>query len=153
GRFRRQAGALRKARRCFLAPTRPETPRKAFREPVDRGRQKGDLVRMPERRWTIVIVPSDNEGTRTFSVTDSFRKAALWTAGIAVGVVLTAAVYLFTPYVSPAARIAQAENERLRAQLELIDGKLAALTDTIAQLGVRDLQMRALVGLTPDSLS
>src|SRR5581483_63944 len=73
--------------------------------------------------------------------------------GIAVGVVLTAAVYLFTPYVSPAARIAQAENERLRAQLELIDGKLAALTDTIAQLGVRDLQMRALVGLTPDSLS
>lgn len=108
---------------------------------------------MPERRWTIVIVPSDNEGTRTFSVTESGRKVLLWSAGIAACLVLAAAVYLFTPYVTPAARIAQAENERLRSQLESIDAKLAALTDTIAQLGARDQQMRALVGLAPDSSS
>lgn len=110
-------------------------------------------MKMPERRWTIVIVPSDNEGTRTFSVTASGRKALLWAAGVGAGLVLAAVGYLFTPYVTPAARIAQAENERLRAQLALIDGKLAALTDTIAQLAARDQQMRALVGLPPDSSS
>ncbi|MCC7194954.1 MAG: M23 family metallopeptidase [Gemmatimonadaceae bacterium] len=105
---------------------------------------------MPGRRWTIVIVPSDNEGTRSFSVTDSGRKALLWGAGIAAGLIVAAGAYLFTPYTTPAARLAQLENVRLRAQLESIDARLVTLTDTISQLDARNEQMLALIGLGTD---
>jgi murein DD-endopeptidase MepM/ murein hydrolase activator NlpD len=106
---------------------------------------------MPGRRWTILIVPSDNEGTRSFTVTESGRKTLLWVAGIAAGIVLVAAAYLFTPYATPAGRLAQAENERLRSELASINAKLATLNDTISALSERDGQMRVLVGLAPDS--
>ena len=106
---------------------------------------------MPERRWTVLIVPSDNEGTRSFSFGEGARKAALWSAGLAAAVVLTAVVYLFTPYATPAGRATLAENARLRSELQNIDVRLTALVDTIAELGERDRQLRTLVGLAPDT--
>lgn len=106
---------------------------------------------MPKRRWTVLIVPSDNEGTRSFSFGEGTRKAALWTAGMAAAVVLTAAVYLFTPYATPAGRATLSENARLRSELQEIDLQLIALADTIRELGERDRQLRTLVGLAPDT--
>lgn len=107
---------------------------------------------MSERRWTILIVPSDNEGTRTLEITERARKAALWTLGIAAGVVLTAVIYLFTPYATPAARLAQAEGARLRAELDGVGIRLAALTDTLKSLGERDRQLRLMIGTATDSI-
>lgn len=107
---------------------------------------------MPERRWTILIVPSDNEGTRTFEITERGRKTLLWGVGIAAGMVVTAVAYLFTPYATPAARLAQAESTRLRAELDGVDARLAALTDTLKSLGERDHQLRLYVGMASDSI-
>lgn len=106
---------------------------------------------MPERRWTVLIVPSDNERTRSFSFGEGARKAALWSAGLAAAVVLTAVVYLFTPYATPAGRATLAENARLRSELQDIDIRLSALVDTISELGERDRQLRSLVGLAADT--
>ncbi len=108
---------------------------------------------MPQRRWTIVIVPSDNEGTRSFGITERGRRTLLWAAGFAAATLVAAAVYLFTPYATPAGRLAIAENARLRAELSGIDQQLAALTDTLAEIGARDRQLRMMVGLAPDSAS
>lgn len=106
---------------------------------------------MAKRRWTILIVPSDNEHTRSFSVDESTRKLILWAAGIAGAIVIAAVVHLFTPFTTPAGRAMLAENARLRAELEGIETRLTALVDTMAQLDERDRQLRSLVGLGPDS--
>ena len=43
------------------------------------------------------------------------------------------------------------ENERLRAELQGIDTRIAALSDTLAAIGIRDQQIRLLAGLPGDS--
>lgn len=107
---------------------------------------------MPERRWTILIVPSDNEGTRSFDVTERGRKTLVWGLGAAAGMVVAAVAYLFTPYATPAARLAQAESARLRTELDGVDARLTALTDTLTSLGKRDHQLRLFVGMAADSI-
>ena len=105
----------------------------------------------PKRSWTILIVPSDNEPSRSFEVSETGRKAMLWGAG-AIGAVVTAAlVFLFTPYTTPGNQLLVAENARLRAQLEGIDTRLAALADTLKDIGDHDRQIRALAGMPDDT--
>ncbi len=113
------------------------------------------LTRPPRsgRSWTILIVPSDNTRTRSFTVGEAGRKSLLWVSGVAGALVLAAGIYLFTPYASPAARVLLAENERLRAQMDGIDAKMVALADTINAIGQRDLEIRALAGMPEDSLA
>jgi murein DD-endopeptidase MepM/ murein hydrolase activator NlpD len=105
----------------------------------------------PQRRWTILIVPSDNEAPRSFDVSDTGRKAILWTAGLLGALVLTAGVYLFTPYFTPGSRMLVAENARLREQLEGIETRIASLADTLNEIGARDAQIRALAGMPDDT--
>ncbi len=105
------------------------------------------------RSWTILIVPSDNERPRSITVTEGTRKIALWSAGILGAIVLTATVYLFTPYASPAARLLMAENTRLRAQIDGIDASIAALADTLKQIDNRDREIRALANMPDDTSS
>lgn len=108
---------------------------------------------MPERRWTILIVPSDNGKAREFTVTDRTRRTLLWGAASGVATVLAAIVYLATPFATPASRALMAENSRLRSQLATLDQRLMALGDTIALLGRRDQEIRAFAGLPEDSLA
>jgi murein DD-endopeptidase MepM/ murein hydrolase activator NlpD len=105
----------------------------------------------PGKSWTIVIVPSDNEGARTYSVTEGGRKAILWGVGVAAAMVMAAGVYLFTPYATPANQMMMAENARLKAQLEGIDDRLLALADTIDEITARDRQIRALADMPDDT--
>ena len=106
---------------------------------------------MPQRRWTILVVPSDNEGTRSFTVGEAGRKTLLWAGGFAGAVIVAAVVYLFTPYATPGGRLAMSENSRLRAELEAVDARLTALSDTLIDISARDRQLRMMVGLAPDS--
>jgi murein DD-endopeptidase MepM/ murein hydrolase activator NlpD len=103
------------------------------------------------RSWTILIVPSDNEAPRSFEVSDAGRKAALWGLGAMAAIVLTAGVYLFTPYLTPGNQMLMAENARLREQMAGIDARLAALSDTLSEIGTRDAQIRALAGMPDDT--
>ncbi|MBI3569392.1 MAG: M23 family metallopeptidase [Gemmatimonadetes bacterium] len=106
---------------------------------------------MARREWTIVIVPPDNAGARTYRVGERGRRVALGVVGAAALSVGAAFLVLFTPWATPSARVLLAENERLRAELGRIDVRLATLNDTIAALANRDQQIRLLAGLPTDS--
>jgi murein DD-endopeptidase MepM/ murein hydrolase activator NlpD len=106
---------------------------------------------MPRRRWTIIIVSSDNSRTRTFTLGARARRLGAWLGGIAGALVVAAVVVLFTPWGTPGALILNAENERLRAELARIEERVAALDDTLFAIGQREQQMRLLAGLPLDS--
>jgi murein DD-endopeptidase MepM/ murein hydrolase activator NlpD len=103
------------------------------------------------KRWTILIVPPDNESPRSFEVSDGQRKALLWGAGTLGAIVVAAIVYLFTPYATPGTQMLMAENARLKEQLEGIDVRMAALADTLTEIAARDNQIRALASMPDDT--
>ena len=107
---------------------------------------------MSKRQWTILIVPSDNERPRSFTVTDGGRKALIWAGGVLATTVLAAVVFLFTPYATPAGRLLLVENARLRTEMQGIDVRFTALSDTISAIMRRDGEIRALAGISEDSL-
>ena len=107
---------------------------------------------MAKRRWTILVVPPGNEGTRTYYVSERTRRYAL-TGVIAAGALVASTLAtLFSPWATPAARRLASENQRLRARLEQIDVRLAALDDTLASLGQHDQQIRLMAGLSADTV-
>ena len=107
---------------------------------------------MPRRQWTILIVPSDNARPRSFTVTDGGRKALLGAGGLLAATLLAAVVFLFTPYATPAGRLLLVENARLRTEMRGIDVRFTALSDTIRGIMKRDGEIRALAGISEDSL-
>ena len=107
---------------------------------------------MPKRQWTILIVPSDNERPRSFTVTDGRRKALIWAGGLLSATLLAAVIFLFIPYATPAGRLLLVENARLRAEMQGIDVRFIALSDTIGAITRRDNEIRALAGISEDSL-
>ena len=106
---------------------------------------------MSKRFWTILIVPPDNGGTRTFRIGERARRALIGAGGAAGVLTIAAIAILFTPYGTPAARALLAENERLHTQLAGIDSRLSALNDTLDALTLRDQQVRLLAGLPTDT--
>ena len=108
---------------------------------------------MPSKRWTIIIIPPENGAVQTFSVSRRTRRIAVGTsAGFAL-LIVTAFGILFTPYGTPGARRLASENERLSGELAQIDKQLKSLTDTLAVIAQRDLQMRVFAGMPIDSSS
>ncbi len=106
---------------------------------------------MPSKRWTIIIIPPENGAVQTFSVSRRMRRIAVGTsAGFAL-LIVTAFGILFTPYGTPGARRLASENERLTGELAQIDKQLKSLTDTLAVIAQRDLQMRVFAGMPIDS--
>jgi murein DD-endopeptidase MepM/ murein hydrolase activator NlpD len=109
---------------------------------------------MPPRsgkRWTILILPPDNESPRSFEVSDGQRKSLLWGAGTIGAMLVAAVVFLFTPYATPGTQMLMAENARLKEQLEGIDSRMAALADTLNEIAARDNQIRALASMPDDT--
>jgi murein DD-endopeptidase MepM/ murein hydrolase activator NlpD len=108
---------------------------------------------MPSKRWTIVIIPPENGATRTFMVSSRARRIAIGTAtGVAL-LIVTAFGILFTPYATPGARRLAAENERLTGELAQIDKQIKSLSDTLAIIKQRDMQIRVFAGMPIDSSS
>ena len=99
-----------------------------------------------------MIVPSDNERARSFTVTETHRKAAWWAGGFVAATLLAALVFLFTPYATPGARLLLADNARLRGEMRGIEVRFSALSDTISGIMKRDQEIRALAGISEDSL-
>jgi murein DD-endopeptidase MepM/ murein hydrolase activator NlpD len=108
---------------------------------------------MPSKRWTIVIIPPENGATRTFSVSSRARHFAIGTATSVALLIVTAFCILFTPYATPGARRLATENERLTGELAQIDKQIKSLSDTLAIITQRDLQIRVFAGMPIDSSS
>ena len=108
---------------------------------------------MPRRRWTILIVPSQNAPSRSFELGERGLRALVGAAVAVVLLVATTVVVLFTPMGTPSAWLVARENARLKVDLAAIDKRLQVVLDTIASIEQQDKRMRMLAGIEPDSSS
>lgn len=102
---------------------------------------------MRPRRWTVLVVPHDSETPRQFELGDRSVRVLAGLAGAGALLVLAAAVTLFSPWATPAARLVAQENLKLSAEVDRLDGALAQLGDSISRLAEREEQFRQLAGI------
>jgi len=101
-----------------------------------------------KRRWTILIVPHDSDSPRQFEIGEGRVRAIGGALGVAVLLVIAAAVMLFSPWATPGARIAARDNVNLRQEIARLDGALAQLGDSMDILATREADFRELAGIT-----
>jgi murein DD-endopeptidase MepM/ murein hydrolase activator NlpD len=105
---------------------------------------------MAKRRWTVVLVPHGSDPSKIVEVSYAALKLL---AGAAVAVLVLFLLVGFSTVarsvdLSRAARLEQ-ENARLAAELAELDGRMEALTDTIARIAEHDARVRLLANLEP----
>jgi murein DD-endopeptidase MepM/ murein hydrolase activator NlpD len=103
---------------------------------------------MPQSRWTLMLVPHDNERVRSFQVSGKSIRAAL--SAVLMGVLLlgTFGIAFFvkqSKHVQNAAL--RAENNALVDQVDEIKQQMEALDASIAALTKKDEELRVVAGL------
>ncbi|HEX2078636.1 MAG TPA: M23 family metallopeptidase [Longimicrobium sp.] len=103
---------------------------------------------MPQSRWTLMLVPHDNERVRSFQVSGKSIRAAL--SALLMGVLLlgTFSVAFFlnqSRHVQNASL--RAENEALAAEVDEMRRQMEQLDESIAALTEKDEQLRVVAGL------
>jgi murein DD-endopeptidase MepM/ murein hydrolase activator NlpD len=105
---------------------------------------------MPERKWTLVVVPPGSGASKAVEVSQRVLKAS---AGI-IAVLGLGALLLGYGTVSRTVNLHHAaaveqENVRLAEELGRLHGELSLLTDTLQTIAVRDSRIRLLANLEP----
>ncbi len=105
---------------------------------------------MPDRRWTVLLVPHGEGGSRSVSISVAVLKLLAGVATIVVATVLAAAVGVVSHTVdlSKASRL-ERENRVLSGQLSTLGDRVEALSDTLALISRRDEEVRLVAGLEP----
>lgn len=103
---------------------------------------------MPQSRWTLMLVPHDNERVRSFQVSGKSIRAAL--SALLMGVLLlgTFSIAFFlnqSRHVQNAGL--RAENQALAAEVNQIRRQMEQLDQSIAALTKKDEQLRVVAGL------
>lgn len=102
---------------------------------------------MPERRWTVLLVPPRNEPARELKLPGWGFRALAWGGVLGSVLVVWAAVVLFTGFGTPGSRLVAAENEALKEDIARIETRFRELDDTLRVIARREDQMRMLAGL------
>lgn len=105
---------------------------------------------MSKRRWTIVVVPQGSSASKIVEVSHTALKLV---GSLAVAATLLATLLGYAT-VRRALNLARAdrlevENAQLADELNLLHGKLSALSDTVTALEVRETQLRLLANVDP----
>ena len=105
---------------------------------------------MSKRRWTIIVVPQGSSASKILEVSTTVLKLA----GSLVMAASVLALLLGYATVRRSINIAHAEqlereNARLANDLNVLHGRMSALSDTVATLEERDTQLRLLANLDP----
>ncbi|HUG27053.1 MAG TPA: peptidoglycan DD-metalloendopeptidase family protein [Gemmatimonadales bacterium] len=105
---------------------------------------------MPERRWTIMIVPQGSSASRVLEISQTALKlvASLVIALTVVALLLGYATVSRTVDVARAESL-EIENERLAQTLGQLQGRLSTLADTLQELEQRDSRLRVMANLDP----
>ncbi|HEV8196074.1 MAG TPA: M23 family metallopeptidase [Gemmatimonadales bacterium] len=105
---------------------------------------------MSKRRWTIVIVPQGSSASKIIEVSHIALKlfGSLGVAAMMLAMLLGYATIRRSLNLARAERL-EHENARLADELNLLGSHVSALTDTMAQLEVRDAQLRLLANVDP----
>src|SRR4051812_40649159 len=102
---------------------------------------------MPRSRWTLVLVPHDNERVRSFQISAKSVRSAI-SAMLAVVVVLgTLSVGFFVKKGQEVrADSLRRENELLASEVDQMRGQMAQLNRSLTSLSQRGDSYRALAG-------
>ncbi|HEX2208827.1 MAG TPA: M23 family metallopeptidase [Longimicrobium sp.] len=103
---------------------------------------------MPQSRWTLMLVPHDNERVRSFQVSGKSIRAALSAVMMAVLLLGTFTVAFFvkqSKHVQNASL--RAENAALAGEVDEMRKQMEALDASIAALTKKDEQLRVVAGL------
>ena len=109
-----------------------------------------EAVYMPERRWTLLVIPPGSETSRMIEVSQRLAKL-----GATLALVFTLAALLLgyatmsrSVNLSRTARL-ERENQMLAQELGHLQGRLELLTDTLRLIADRDARIRLLANLDP----
>ncbi|HEU0015360.1 MAG TPA: M23 family metallopeptidase [Longimicrobium sp.] len=103
---------------------------------------------MPQSRWTLMLVPHDNERVRSFQVSGRSIRTALWSVALGVVLLGTFTIAFFAKQSQHLqAQALRRENELLADEVEDMRRQMAALDRSIAQLSKKDEEYRVIAGL------
>lgn len=103
---------------------------------------------MSDSRWTLLLVPHDNDRVRTFQLTARRVRAVVSSALLAVLMIGTfATVFLVRQSQHFRTSAVQQENELLAAEVDRMRGEMETLNAQIDQLAQRDEKFRVIAGL------
>jgi biotin carboxyl carrier protein len=105
---------------------------------------------MASRRWTIMLVPHGSDGSRALSLSGTVVKLVVGVAVILAASMLAATfgVVSHTVDLARSQRLERA-NHALASEVDRLDQRVGALTDTLAVMARRDEEMRLVAGLDP----
>ncbi len=105
---------------------------------------------MSKRRWTIVVVPQGSSATKIFELSQTALKL-VGSLAIAIGAAVLLLGYGMVRRSVDMARAERLEQENtdLAGDLDRIRGRVSTLSDSIASLEKRDVQVRLLANLDP----
>ncbi len=105
---------------------------------------------MPERRWTIMIVPQGSSASRVIEVSHTMLKLVASLA-VAVGVVSLLLGYATVSRTIDVARAEalELENQELARTLGQLQGRVSTLADSVATLEQHDSKLRLLANMEP----
>jgi murein DD-endopeptidase MepM/ murein hydrolase activator NlpD len=105
---------------------------------------------MAERRWTVMLIPHGEGGSKSVSISVTVFKLLVGVATVLVATLLAATIGVVSRTVdrTQSSRLAR-ENRILTAELGKLGDKVAALSDTLALISRRDEQVRLMAGLEP----
>lgn len=106
---------------------------------------------MAKRRWTLVLVPPGSGNSRVLEVSQTVLKLV---GGVAVTVFFAALLFGYSTFtransISHADQVAR-QNEALTSEIDLLQGRLALLRDTLSTIASRDERIRLLANLEPN---
>lgn len=105
---------------------------------------------MSKNRWTIVVVPQGSSASKIFEVSLTAIKlvGSLAVAATLIALLLGYATVKRSLNIARAEQL-ERENVRLANELNVLHGRMGALTDTMAALELRDTQLRLLANVDP----
>jgi hypothetical protein len=105
---------------------------------------------MPERRWTVMVVPHGEGTSRSVAVNATFLKVVLGVGTVVLLFLLAATFGVVNRTVDIArSQRLERENRALSDELTRMNQHLGTLSDTIAVISQRDEQLRLVAGLEP----
>ena len=105
---------------------------------------------MANRRWTVLLVPHGSDGSKALSLSGTVVKLVTGVATVVAASMLAATIGVVSHSVdlTRSQRLERA-NQALSSEVQRLNSRMGALSDTLAVISRRDEEMRLVAGLEP----
>jgi len=105
---------------------------------------------MANRRWTVMLVPHGSDGSKALSLSGTVVKLVAGIATVAAASMLAATIGVVSHSVDLArSQRLERANQALSSEVQRLNTRVGALSDTLAVISRRDEEMRLVAGLDP----